>query len=88
MKMLKLAAVAAFALSGLTAAPALAQPGHDNNGRDMRHNAGGQYDNGNYDNDHHDNGNHYGWRNHHRHQTCHYVWRHHHRERQCSWNRW
>jgi hypothetical protein len=82
MKILSLAAAAAIALSGLSAAPAMAQPErdwhgdrHDRGDRDMRHHDRGRH--GGWD-----RGNHYGWNNHNR-RNCRWVWRHHHRQRVC-----
>ena len=80
MKLMTFAAAAAIALGGLTAAPALAQPGHDMHDSGMRHD-----DNGRHDGDaRNDNGRHNGWNNHHRRQVCHWVGRHH-RHRVCDW---
>ena len=81
MRMTTLAAAAAIALAGLTAAPALAQPpGHDMHG-DMRHDDNGRHEGW-------ERGRHYGWNNHHRRQHCRWIWRHHHRQRVCTWRRW
>ena len=78
MKIMTLAAAAAIALGGLTAAPALAQPGHDMHDS-MRH------DEGRHDGDmRNDNGRRNGWNNHHR-RNCQWIWRHHHRQRVCGW---
>jgi hypothetical protein len=96
MKILTFAAAAAIALGGLTAAPALAQPGHDMHGDSMRHDEGrnngdmNRGDNGRHNGDMNrgDNGRHNGWNNRHRRQVCQWVRRHHHRERVCSWRRW
>ena len=92
MKMMTLAAAAAIALGGLTAAPALAQPpGHDMHGDNMRHEDNGRHE-GNMrhdDNGRHegwDRGHHNGWNNHHRRQICRWVG--HHRHRVCEWRRW
>jgi hypothetical protein len=82
MKIIKLVAAAALALSSLavSAAPAAAQRGdrweQSDNGR---HHARG------------DRGRHNGWRNNQRrhratrHRVCRTVWRHHHRQRVCTW---
>jgi hypothetical protein len=74
MKMMTLAAAAAIALGGLTAAPAMAQRDmHDS----MRHDDNGRHNGW-------DRGRHNGWNNHHR-RNCQWIWRHHHRERVCGW---
>lgn len=85
MKMMTLAAAAAIALGGLTAAPAMAQPGHDMHDS-MRHD-GDRHDGDRDDNGRHNGwgrGHHNGWNNHHR-RNCQWIWRHHHRERVCGW---
>ena len=89
MKIFKLAAAAALAVSGLTisvAPAAAAQRGdnmeHRDNGRhdgmrgDMRH------DNGRHNGWNHNRGRHNGWG---RHRVCRTMWRHHHRQRVCYW---
>jgi Ni/Co efflux regulator RcnB len=90
MKMITLGLAAAIALSGLTAAPAEAQPPgrdwhHRHHDRDWNHDRDWRHDRGWHRG--WDRGRHEGW-NRHRRPFCHWIWRHRHRERICTWRNW